>query len=72
MCLKCESFKDLMNFVPCQKQLECHQHILNKIKIKEQDTESHIFKHLHSTTTCFDSYNSLSFKILVKQTLNPI
>ena len=24
---------------------------------------SHIFKHLLSTTTCFDSYNSLRFKI---------
>ena len=23
--------KNLMNLVPCQKQLECHQHILNKI-----------------------------------------
>ena len=26
----------------------------------------HIFKYLHSTTTCFDSYNSLSFKIIFK------
>ena len=26
----------------------------------------HIFKHLHSTTTCFDSYNSLCFKITDK------
>ena len=26
----------------------------------------HIFKHLHSTTTCFDSYNSLSFKRIDK------
>ena len=25
---------------------------------------SHIFKHLHSTATCFDSYNSLTFKII--------
>ena len=24
------------------------------------------FKHLHSTTTCFDSYNSLCFKIIDK------
>ena len=23
--------KNLMNLVHCQKQLECHQHILNKI-----------------------------------------
>ena len=28
------------------------------------DSESHIFKHLHSTETCFDSYNSLYFKII--------
>ena len=27
---------------------------------------SHIFKHLHSTTTCFDSYSSLSFKVINK------
>ena len=30
------------------------------------DNKSHIFKNLHSTTTCFDSYNSLSFKIIDK------
>ena len=28
-----------------------------------KDNNSHIFKHLHSNATCFDSYNSLSFKI---------
>ena len=27
---------------------------------------SHIFKHLHSTATGFDSYNSLCFKIIDK------
>ena len=26
-----KNLKDLMNHAPCQKQLECHQHILNKI-----------------------------------------
>ena len=31
-----------------------------------RDNKSHIFKHLHSTTTCFDSYNSLCFKIIDK------
>ena len=30
------------------------------------DKKSHIFKHLHSTATCLDSYNSLSFKIIGK------
>ena len=29
------------------------------------DNKSHIFKHLHSTT-CFESYKSLSFKTIVK------
>ena len=28
--------------------------------------KSHIFKHLHSTSTCFDSFNSLCFKIIGK------
>ena len=32
----------------------------------KKDNESHIFKHLHSTTVCFDSCNSLSFKIIDK------
>ena len=27
----------------------------------KKDNKSHIFKHLHSTTTCFDPYNYLSF-----------
>ena len=32
----------------------------------QNDNKSHIFKHLYSTTTCFGSYNSLSFKIIDK------
>ena len=28
------------------------------------DNKSHIFKRLRSTVTCFDSYNSPSFKII--------
>ena len=35
------------------------------LKIKK-DNKSHITKHLHSTATCFDSYNSLCFKIIDK------
>ena len=31
-----------------------------------KDNKSHIFKHLHSTTTCFVSYDSLCFKIIGK------
>ena len=37
-----------------------------KTRIEEsiqKDNKSHIFKHLHFTATCFDSYNFLSFKI---------
>ena len=32
----------------------------------KKDNKSHIFKHLHSTATCFDSYSSLCFKIIDK------
>ena len=32
----------------------------------KKDNKSHIFKHLHSFETCFDSYNSLCFKIIDK------
>ena len=38
-------------------------------RIEEQikkDNKSHIFKHLHSTATCFNSYHSLSLKIIDK------
>ena len=38
---------------------------LRSIYIKK-DNKSHIFKHLHFTATCFDSYNSLCFKIINK------
>ena len=40
-----------------------------KTKIDEhikKDIKSHIFEHLHSTATYFDSYNSLCFKIIDK------
>ena len=40
-----------------------------KTRIEEhikKDNKSYIYKHLHSTATCFDSYNSLSFKITDK------
>ena len=32
----------------------------------KKGNKSHIFKHMHSTPTCFDLYNSLSFKIIDK------
>ena len=40
-----------------------------KTRIEEhikKDNQFHIFKHLHSTATCFESYNSLSFKTIDK------
>ena len=32
----------------------------------KKDNKSHIFKHLHSTATCYESHNSLCFKIIDK------
>ena len=32
----------------------------------KKGNRSHIFKHLHSTATCFDSYHFLCFKIIDK------
>ena len=32
----------------------------------KKDNKSHIFKHVHATATCFDSNNSLCFKIINK------
>ena len=43
----------------------CNFKARNKKHIRK-DNNSHIFKHLNSTTTCFDFYNSLSFKIIDK------
>ena len=40
-----------------------------KTRIEERikkDNKSHIFKHLHSTAACFNSYNSLCFKTIDK------
>ena len=40
-----------------------------KTRIEEhikKENKSHIFKHLHSTATCFDSYNPLCFKVIDK------
>ena len=34
--------------------------------ISKKDNKSHIFKHLHSSATCFDSNNSLCFNIIDK------
>ena len=40
-----------------------------KTRIEEhikKDNKPHVFKHLHSSASCFDSYNSLFFKIIDK------
>ena len=40
-----------------------------KTRIEEhirKNSKSQILKHLHSTAICFDSYNSLSFKVIYK------
>ena len=41
----------------------CKTRIEENIK---KDNKSHIFKHLDFIATCFDSYNSLCFKIIDK------
>ena len=43
----------------CQFKTRIEEHI-------KKDNKSHIFKYLHSTATCFDSYNSLCFKVIDK------
>ena len=44
----------------------CH-HFETRIEENiKKDKKFHIFKHRHSTTTRFDSYNSLSFKLIDK------
>ena len=37
-----------------------------KTRIGENIKKYHIFEHLHSTATCFDSYNSVCFTIIDK------
>ena len=43
----------------CHFETRIEEHI-------KKDSKSHIFKHLHSTATYFDSYNSFCFKIIDK------
>ena len=46
---------------------ETCRHIKTRIEEHiKKDNKSHIFKHLNSTATCFDSYNSLCLKIIDK------
>ena len=46
-------------FITSDMNITSEEHI-------KKDNKSHIFKHLHSSETCFDSYNSLCFKIIDK------
>ena len=44
---------------------EAYRHFKTRIEEHiKKDNRSHIFKHLHSIATCFDSYNSPCFKII--------
>ena len=46
---------------------ETNRHFKTRIEEHiKKESKFRIFKHLHSTRTCFDSYNSLSFKIIHK------
>ena len=56
-CASCSSSYIRETF--CHFKTRIEGHIKKEIK-------SHILKHRHSTATCFDSYNSLCFKIIVK------
>ena len=44
----------------------CHHFKTRIIEYIKKDNKSHIFKHLHYITTCFDPYNSFCFKIIDK------
>ena len=62
-------FQDYHRYEQGQNQKDKIYHIHLKTRIEEhfkKDNKSHIFKHLHSSETCFDSYISLSFKIIDK------
>ena len=56
-CASCSSSYVSENCRPFKTRIE--EHI-------KKDNKSHIFKHLHSTATCFDSYNYLCFKKIHK------
>ena len=56
-CVGCSSSYIAETYCHFKTRIEKH---INK------DKKSHIFNHLHSTTTCFNLYNSLSFKIIDK------
>ena len=53
----------------CSSSYICETCRYFKTRIEEhikKNNKSHIFKHLHSTATCFDLYTYLCFKIIDK------
>ena len=44
----------------------CYHFVTRVEEHIKKDSKSHIFKHLHSIATCFDSHNSLCFQIIDK------
>ena len=64
-----DSFKYKVTCANCSQSFigENCRHFKTKIEEDiKKDNKSHIFKHLLSSATCFDSYNSLCFKIIDK------
>ena len=59
--LKC--FLNIMELLQSQN---LYFEFMNFFTIKNTIHKSHIFKYLHSTATCFDSYSFLCFKIIHK------
>ena len=57
ICVSCSS--NYIGETCCHFKTKIEEHI-------KKDNKCHIFKHLHSTATCFDAYNSLCFKIIEK------
>ena len=45
---------------------QTYGHFKNRIEeYIKKDNKFHVFKHIHSTTTCFDSYNSLTLTRII-------
>ena len=56
----CEEYITIEDiFITSDMNITSDEHI-------KKDNKSHILKRLHSTATCFDSYNSLCFKMIDK------
>ena len=63
------TIRHLITCASCSSSNNCETCGHFKTRIEEhikKDNKYHIFKHLHPTTTYFDSYNSICFKIIDK------